>query len=68
MNVAIIVLLTILLLSAISGWWLAGRKAQEKAVKVMMFVGYFWLLTFIQVSILAVWYYFRNIFPFFKFR
>ncbi len=65
MNAAISILLGVLFLSALSGWWLAGRKAQEKAVKVMMFVGYFWLSTFIQVSILALLYYFREHFSFF---
>lgn len=53
MNASIAGLLVILAISSLSGWWLAGRKSQEKPVRVMIFVGYFWLLTFCQL-LLAV--------------
>lgn len=57
MNLAIGVLLGILAASSVSGWWLSGRKAVEKPVRVMMFVGYFWLLTFLQLLLAALLYY-----------
>ena len=33
------------------------RKDQEKPVKIMMFIGYFWLLTFLQLLLAALLYY-----------
>jgi hypothetical protein len=56
MNIAIAVLLAILLISAVVGWWLAGRKTQEAPVKIMMFVGYFWLSTFLQLLLAVLLY------------
>lgn len=53
MSMAIAGLLVIMAVSALIGGWLSGRKNVEKPVKVMMFVGYFWLLTFCQL-LLAV--------------
>lgn len=53
MSMAIVGLLAIMAVSALIAGWLSGRKNVEKPVKVMMFVGYFWLLTFCQL-LLAV--------------
>ncbi len=53
MSVAIAGLLAIMAISTLIAGWLSGRKSAEKPVKVMMFVGYFWLLTFCQL-LLAV--------------
>lgn len=44
-------------LSAAAGWWLSRRKALEKPVRVMMFIGYFWSLTFLQLLLAALLYY-----------
>jgi len=60
MSVAILALLGVMLLSAAVSGWLIRRNPQERAVKVMMFVGYFWLLTFLQLLVLALWYYLRQ--------
>lgn len=57
MNTAIMVLLGILAVSSVFGWWLSRRKTAEKPVRVMMFVGYFWLLTFLQLLLAALLYY-----------
>jgi hypothetical protein len=57
MNMAIAGLLGILLISAVIAWWLVRQKPQERPVKIMMFVGYFWLSTFLQL-LLAVLLYF----------
>lgn len=54
---AIIALLGILLMSTVCGWWLVRRKTEENPVKVMMFVGYFWLLTFAQVLLFTALYF-----------
>ena len=57
MNTVILVLLLVLLVSALAGYWLTSRKAEEKPVKIMMFIGYFWVLTFLQLFLLAAAYY-----------
>lgn len=49
MSVAIIALLIILGIAGLMAMLLIRGKNQEKAVKVMMFVGYFWLITFLQL-------------------
>ncbi|MGY6276987.1 hypothetical protein [Methylomonas sp. MgM2] len=56
MPFAIAILLLVLAVSALGAVWLVRRKTAEKAVKIMMFVGYFWLLTFFQVSLIALFY------------
>ncbi|MGR8929353.1 MAG: hypothetical protein ACU836_01850 [Gammaproteobacteria bacterium] len=60
MNTGLLLLLVVLVLSGLLGWWLAGRKVQEKPVRVMMFVGYFWLFTFLQLALLALLYFVRQ--------
>lgn len=57
MSVAIIALLLVLLISTLCSWWMIRRKTQEKPVKIMMFIGYFWLLTFLQLFLLAAYYF-----------
>lgn len=58
MDVAISALLAIVALSALGAWGLVAGKTAERPVKVMMFVGYFWLLAFVQLSLAAGGYYF----------
>jgi len=53
MSVTILGLLAVMAVSAMGGWWLSFRKPVEKPVKVMMFVGYFWLLAFVQLLLVA---------------
>lgn len=49
----------ILLISLFGGWLLAGRKnVDEKQVKILFFMVYFWLLFFVQIAVLALAYYF----------
>ena len=55
----IVILLVVLALSAIGGSWLSAGKTAERPVRVMMFVGYFWLLAFIQLLLLSAAYYWR---------
>ena len=57
MSSAILVLLGIMALSALGGWWLSARQDQEKAVTVMLFVGYFWALAFAQLLLVAASYF-----------
>jgi len=57
MHIAIVLLLAVLLISALSSVWMIRRKNVEKAVKTMMFVGYFWLLTFLQLVLIALAYF-----------
>lgn len=49
MNTVIMALLGLLTVAAALAWLLIRGKAQETTVKVMMFVGYFWLITFLQL-------------------
>ena len=63
MSLAIFSLFGILMLSTLGGWWMSRRKLVEKPVKVMMFVGYFWLLTFIQLLLFAIVYFLWQRFP-----
>jgi len=51
------VLLVIVVVSALGGWLTVRNKPQEKPVKIMMFVGYFWLLAFVQLSLSALAYF-----------
>lgn len=57
MPIAIAVLCLILLLSALAAGWVSRRKVAERPVKVMVFVGYFWLLTFLQLLLFALVYF-----------
>lgn len=57
MPVAILILLAVMLISALAATWSVKRKDAEKAVKTLMFVGYFWLLTFLQLILLAALYF-----------
>ena len=60
MHIAILILLLVLLISAASAVWMIRRKSAEKAVKIMMFVGYFWMLTFLQLLLIALLYFVRQ--------
>lgn len=60
MPTAILILLLVLAISALSAVWMIRRKRAEKAVKTMMFVGYFWLLTFLQLVLIVVLYFIRQ--------
>jgi len=57
MHLALIGLLAVLAISATAGWLMVGNKQQDKPVRVMMFVGYFWLLTFLQLMLFAAGYF-----------
>jgi hypothetical protein len=54
---AIAILLLILVISSLCGWWLSSRKQLEKPLKIMMFIGYFWLVTFLQILLFAAPYF-----------
>jgi hypothetical protein len=49
MSVAIVALLVVLGIAGLIALLLIRGKSQDKPVKVMMFVGYFWLITFLQL-------------------
>jgi hypothetical protein len=53
----IAVLLVMLFLSALGGWFICARKAVEKPVKIMLFVLYFWGLAFLQMALFALFYF-----------
>ncbi|OAI20451.1 hypothetical protein A1359_03030 [Methylomonas lenta] len=53
----IVYLLGVLLISTGCSWWIIRRKVEEKPVKVMMFVGYFWLFTFGQLLLFTLLYF-----------
>ncbi len=57
MSPAILALLVVLSVSALCGGWISSRKPAEKPVKIMMFIGYFWVLTFLQLLLLALLYF-----------
>jgi hypothetical protein len=57
MNEAIVALLIIVALSTLVAGWLAAQKEAERPVKVMIFVGYFWLLAFIQLFLASSGYF-----------
>ncbi|HBA66531.1 MAG TPA: hypothetical protein DCZ48_10240 [Methylococcaceae bacterium] len=49
----------ILIVSLVGGWLLSARKkSEEKPIKIMFFMVYFWLLFFVQLGILAIVYYY----------
>lgn len=54
---AIAILLLILAISSLCGWWLSSRKTAERPLKIMMFIGYFWLVTFVQILLFAALYF-----------
>lgn len=56
-HMAIVYLLGIFLISSVCSGWIIRRKIEEKPVKVMMFVGYFWLLTFGQLLLFTLLYF-----------
>lgn len=56
MPLVILLLLGILAISALTSWWISGRKSTDKPVRVMIFVGYFWLLTFVQIVLVVAGY------------
>lgn len=57
MNVAIVGLLVVVTISAVGGWLLSANQTRETPVKVMLFVGYFWLLAFSQLLLIALSYF-----------
>ncbi len=57
MSATIAGLLVVVAISAFGGWMLIFRKAVEKPVKAMLFVGYFWLLAFVQLILAALAYF-----------
>ena len=57
MSVAIVALLVVLGFAGLIALLLIRGKSQDKPVKVMMFVGYFWLSAFLQLLLLAGIYY-----------
>ncbi len=57
----IIILFAVLAVSALGATGLCHGKTEERPVWIMMFVGYFWLLAFIQLFILAAVYYFQHL-------
>jgi MtN3 and saliva related transmembrane protein len=57
MNPIISLLLAMVVCSSLGGWLLARRSPQEKPVRVMLFVGWFWLLAFMQLVIASASYY-----------
>ncbi len=60
MNDYIAALLGMLLLAGLGGWFFSARKRVEKPVKVMLFVLYFWGLTFLQIALFALGYWLRD--------
>jgi hypothetical protein len=54
---AIAILLLILAISSLCGWWLSCPKTAERPLKIMMFIGYFWLVTFVQILLFAALYF-----------
>ncbi|MDT4328952.1 hypothetical protein ACQE3E_09010 [Methylomonas sp. MED-D] len=46
--------------AGLAGWLIVRRKPVETAVKVMMFFGYFWLVAFSLLVLLAGAYYLRE--------
>lgn len=57
MNLAVLGLLVVALFSGVGGWLLSANHASERPVRVMMFVGYFWLLAFSQLLVIALSYF-----------
>ncbi len=58
MNSIMIVLLVIVIISTAAACLLSRAKKVEKAVKVMLFVLYFWSFVFIQLIVFALLYQF----------
>ncbi len=58
MNSYIIGLLVVIVISTLAGWYVSSRKQAEKAIKIMLFLLYFWVFAFLQIALFAVVYYF----------
>ena len=58
MSTLVIGLIILISISTLAGWFFSHAKDAEKAVKVMLFVLYFWLFFFIQVMVFGVLYHF----------
>jgi len=57
MSSAILVLFAVIVVSAAAALLKTRGKPAEKPVKAMMFVAYFWLSAFIQLTLLALAYF-----------
>ncbi|MEI8570594.1 hypothetical protein U737_16915 [Methylomonas sp. LW13] len=57
MSIIIIGLLVVAAVSGIGGWLVSSKQSQETPVKIMMFLGYFWLLAFAQLLLVALSYF-----------
>ncbi|MGD0961305.1 MAG: hypothetical protein ABSB19_15970 [Methylomonas sp.] len=57
MNPVVTEILLITLFSGLGGWWLSAGKTTDKPVRIMLFVGYFWLLAFIQLVLAGLGYF-----------
>lgn len=57
MQISIMALLGVVGISSLGAWFFSHAKQAEKPVKIMIFVGFFWLLSFIQLTVLALGYF-----------
>ncbi|MBD9363537.1 hypothetical protein [Methylomonas fluvii] len=57
MSIVIIALLVIATVSGLGGWWYSSKQTLETPVRIMLFVGYFWLLAFAQFLLIALSYF-----------
>lgn len=58
MSATVIGFLVMLSLSTLIGWWSTRSKSVDKMIKVMLFMLYFWVSAFIQLTIFALMYQF----------
>jgi hypothetical protein len=57
MNASLAALCAVIAVSVAGGWYFTARRIAEKPVKVMLFVAYFWLTAFIQLTLIAAAYF-----------
>jgi hypothetical protein len=60
MSISVIILLVITLVSTVGGWLFSRSNETEKAIKVLYFMLYFWLLAFVQLIVFALFYKFSG--------
>ncbi len=58
MSNTVLVVIGVMLISTLTGWFFSHSKEAEMPVKVMLFVLYFWVSVFIQIIIFAGLYHF----------